>query len=68
MKVNATLFIKTREDQLLSVLALANKAELSPKVIKRLEEGKPVRLISIRKVLAGLGLSLADAKSMNLIE
>ena len=68
MKVNPAQFVKAREDQLLSVLTLANKAELSVKVIKHLEEGKPVRLVSIRKVITALGLTLDEALEKKLIE
>jgi predicted transcriptional regulator len=68
MKVNADAFRRTRENQLISVLGLAKKAEVSGKVIRNLELGKTTRLESIRKIIHALGYTLEEAREKRLVE
>ncbi|MDR1546831.1 MAG: helix-turn-helix domain-containing protein [Deltaproteobacteria bacterium] len=68
MKINGPAFQKYREHQLLSVSELAKKSEVSPSVVNNIEQGKPSRLESIRRVIAGLGLTVEEARSQKFIE
>lgn len=49
-----------REDQLLSKAELARRAGVSSLTIDRIEAGKDCRLDTKRKIILGLGLSLAE--------
>jgi DNA-binding XRE family transcriptional regulator len=49
-----------REDQLLSKAELARRAGVSPLTIDRIEAGKDCRLDTKRKIILGLGMSLAE--------
>ena len=51
---------KLREDQLLSKAELARRAGISTLTIDRIEAGKDCRLDTKRKIILGLGLSLAE--------
>jgi predicted transcriptional regulator len=68
MKVNPEAFRKARENQLVSVLGLAKKAEVSGKVIRNLELGKTIRLESIRKIIQALGYTIEEARERRLVE
>ncbi|MDR0354953.1 MAG: helix-turn-helix domain-containing protein [Deltaproteobacteria bacterium] len=68
MRVNAEAFRRARENQLISVLGLAKKAEVSGKVIRNLELGKTTRLESIRKIISALGFTLEEAREKRLVE
>lgn len=68
MKVNPEAFRKARENQLVSVLGLAKKAEVSGKVIRNLELGKTIRLESIRKIIQALGFTIEEARERRLVE
>jgi predicted transcriptional regulator len=68
MKVNPEAFRKARENQLVSVLGLAKKAEVSGKVIRNLELGKTIRLESIRKIIQALGFTIDEAREKRLVE
>ncbi|MDR1657465.1 MAG: helix-turn-helix domain-containing protein [Deltaproteobacteria bacterium] len=68
MKVNGAAFKKARESLLLGTNHLAKVADLSPSCIKNLENGGNLRLGSIRKVIAALGLTIEDAYDKKLIE
>ncbi|MDR1109860.1 MAG: helix-turn-helix domain-containing protein [Deltaproteobacteria bacterium] len=68
MRVNAEAFRRARENQLISVLGLAKKAEVSGKVIRNLELGKTTRLESIRKIINALGYTLEEAREKRLVE
>jgi predicted transcriptional regulator len=68
MKVNPEAFRKARENQLVSVLGLAKKAEVSGKVIRNLELGKTIRLESIRKIIQALGYTIEEAREKRLVE
>ncbi|MDR2454977.1 MAG: helix-turn-helix domain-containing protein [Deltaproteobacteria bacterium] len=68
MKVNPEAFRKARENQLVSVLGLAKKAEVSGKVIRNLELGKTIRLESIRKIIQALGFTIEEAREKRLVE
>ncbi len=51
---------KLREAQLLSKAELARRAGISTLTIDRIEAGKECRLDTKRKIILGLGLSLAE--------
>jgi DNA-binding XRE family transcriptional regulator len=51
---------KLREEVMLSKAELARKAKVSPITIDRIEDGKPCRLETMRKIIRGLGKNLAD--------
>ncbi|MDY6823151.1 MAG: helix-turn-helix transcriptional regulator [Thermodesulfobacteriota bacterium] len=49
-----------RESRLLSKSELARKANVSPITIARIEDGKPCRMETQRKILRALGFKLSD--------
>jgi DNA-binding XRE family transcriptional regulator len=55
---------KVRESLLMSKSELAREANVSPITITRIEEGKPCRMETKRKILLALGYSLSDAKKI----
>ena len=55
---------KIRESLLMSKSELAREANVSPITITRIEEGKPCRLETKRKILLALGYSLSDSKKI----
>ena len=55
---------KIRESLLMSKSELAREANVSPITISRIEEGKPCRMETKRKILLALGYSLSDAKKI----
>ncbi len=55
---------KIRESLLMSKSELAREANVSPITITRVEEGKPCRLETKRKILLALGYSLSDSKKI----
>ena len=55
---------KIRESLLMSKSELAREANISPITITRIEEGKPCRLETKRKILLALGYSLSDSKKI----
>lgn len=55
---------KIRESLLMSKSELAREANVSPITISRIEEGKPCRLETKRKILLALGYSLSDSKKI----
>jgi DNA-binding phage protein len=68
MKINCDAFKKLRESKLLGVYNLAKQADVSPSIVKSLEEGGRPRLESIRKVIVALGLTVEEAYQKKLIE
>ncbi|MDA8142033.1 MAG: helix-turn-helix transcriptional regulator [Desulfobacteraceae bacterium] len=55
---------KIRESLLMSKSELAREANVSPITITRIEEGKPCRMETKRKILLALGYSVSDAKKI----
>ena len=55
---------KIRESLLMSKSELAREANVSPITITRIEEGKPCRLETKRKILLALGYRLSDSKKI----
>ena len=55
---------RIRESLLMSKSELAREANVSPITITRIEEGKPCRLETKRKILLALGYSLSDSKKI----
>lgn len=53
-----------RESLLMSKSELAREANVSPITITRIEEGKPCRLETKRKILLALGYSLSESKKI----
>lgn len=53
-----------RESLLVSKSELAREANISPITISRIEEGKPCRMETKRKILLALGYNLADSKKI----
>ena len=51
---------KTRESLMMSKAELARKANISPITITRIEQGKPARMETKRKILLALGYKLSD--------
>jgi transcriptional regulator with XRE-family HTH domain len=51
---------KIRESQLLSKTELARKANISPITLSRIEEGKPCRMETQRKILLALGINFSE--------
>jgi transcriptional regulator with XRE-family HTH domain len=67
MKINGSAFMKARESHLLGVLELANKADVTFKTLSRIEKGQSVKLVSLRKVLKALGISIEEALAKRMI-
>ena len=55
---------KIRESLLMSKSELAREANVSPITISRIEQGKPCRMETKRKILLALGYRLSDAKKI----
>lgn len=55
---------KIRESLLMSKSELAREANVSPITISRIEEGKPCRMETKRKIILALGLELSDSKKI----
>jgi DNA-binding XRE family transcriptional regulator len=53
-----------RESLLVSKSELARKANVSPITISRIEQGKPCRLETQRKIILALGFELKDKKKI----
>jgi transcriptional regulator with XRE-family HTH domain len=67
MKINGNAFVKARESHLLGVLELANKADVTFKTLSRVEKGQSVKLVSLRKVIKALGLTIEEALDKRMI-
>jgi transcriptional regulator with XRE-family HTH domain len=67
MKINGSAFVKARESHLLGVLELANKADVTFKTLSRVEKGQSVKLVSLRKVISALGLTIEEALAQRMI-
>jgi DNA-binding XRE family transcriptional regulator len=51
---------KIRESLMISRVELARKANISPFTIVRIENGKPCRLETKRKIILALGFKISD--------
>ena len=51
---------KIRQSLMMSKAELARKANISPITIGRIENGKPCRLETKRKIILALGLKISD--------
>ena len=58
--MNKNLLKKFRESLLMSKTELARKAGFSPITINRIEQGKPCRMETQRKIILALGLKVSD--------
>jgi len=59
-KLNNNSLKEIRESLLISKTELARNADISPHTITRIEQGKPCRMETKRKILLALGLELTD--------
>lgn len=59
---------QTREALMISKSELAKKADISPLTIARIENGKPCRMETKRKILLALGLRLSDKQKIFISE
>ena len=55
---------KIRESLMISRAELARKANISPFTIVRIENGKPCRLETKRKIVLALGLKISDKNKL----
>ncbi|UCD33194.1 MAG: helix-turn-helix transcriptional regulator [Desulfobacterales bacterium] len=55
---------KFRESLMISKAELARKANISPITIARIEQGKPCRTETKRKIILALGLKISDKKKI----
>ena len=68
MKINGTAFSRAREELLLGIAELANKADVTYKTLVRVERGQSVKVVSLRKIIRALGLTIQDAIAKKMIE
>ena len=59
-KMNKNSLKEIRENLLISKAELSRKADISPLTITRIEQGKPCRMETKRKIVLALGLKLSD--------
>ena len=55
---------KFRESLMISKAELARKANISPITITRIEQGKPCRTETKRKIILALGVKISDKKKV----
>jgi DNA-binding XRE family transcriptional regulator len=55
---------KIREELLMSKTELARSAEVSPLTISRVEQGKPCRMETKRKIIKALGYDVSDKNAL----
>ena len=55
---------KIRESVMMSKAELAKKANVSPITISRIENGKPCRMETKRKIILALGFELSDKEKI----
>jgi DNA-binding XRE family transcriptional regulator len=55
---------RIRESMLMSKSELAREANVSPITISRIEQGKPCRMETKRKLLLALGLDLSESQNV----
>jgi DNA-binding XRE family transcriptional regulator len=60
-------FREARIDRLTTIYEMAAKAGMSNKTIRKLEAGMPCRKATVRRLLAGLGISLEEAYELDLV-
>jgi len=58
--LNRNIIRKIREELLMSKTELARNAEVSPLTISRIEQGKPCRMETKRKIIKALGYNVSD--------
>ncbi len=58
--MSKNLLKKFRESLLMSKTELGRKAGVSPITINRIEQGKPCRMETQRKIILALGLKVSD--------
>jgi DNA-binding XRE family transcriptional regulator len=55
---------KIREELLMSKTELARTAEVSPLTISRIEQGKPCRMETKRKIILALGYDVSEKSTL----
>jgi DNA-binding XRE family transcriptional regulator len=68
MKINGHAFARAREGLLFGIAELANKADVTYKTLVRVERSQSVKVISLRKIIRALGMTIQDAINKRLIE
>ena len=68
MKINGPAFSRAREELLLGIAELANKADVTYKTLVRVERSQSVKVVSLRKIIRALGLTIQDAIAKRMIE
>ncbi|MDR2443695.1 MAG: helix-turn-helix domain-containing protein [Deltaproteobacteria bacterium] len=68
MRINGPAFARSREELLLGLAELANKADVTYKTLVRVERGQSVKVISLRKIIRALGMTIQEAIAKKLIE
>ena len=68
MKINGLGFSRAREELLLGIAELANKADVTYKTLVRVEHSHSVKVVSLRKIIRALGLTIQDAIAKKMIE
>ncbi len=63
-KLNRNIIRKIREALLMSKTELARNAEVSPLTISRIEQGKPCRMETKRKIIKALGYDVSDKSKL----
>ena len=58
--MSKNLLKKIRESLMISKAELGRKAGLSPLTITRIEQGKPCRIETQRRIIVALGLNVSD--------
>jgi DNA-binding XRE family transcriptional regulator len=58
--MSKNLLKKIRESLMMSKTELGRKAGISPITIARIEQGKPCRMETQRKIILALGLNVSD--------
>jgi len=62
--MNTNSLKEIKESLLMSKTELSRKANISPLTITRVEQGKPCRMKTKRKILLALGLKLSESNKV----
>jgi transcriptional regulator with XRE-family HTH domain len=65
--INSRGLKEIRTSRMLTITELARASDVSVKALRRLEAGRPYRLETARRLLAGLGLTIEEARQRGLL-
>lgn len=68
LRPNRQKFKKIRVMRLMSVSRLAKTCGLSKETVRRFEQGRPMQLHTIRKLIKGLEMTIEEAFKLGLLE